>query len=125
MNASSAALRGYAEHATSIQSDRRGEYEVFAKVTHRLRDAATKAKTEFPRYAEALHDNQRLWITLSVDVADPENALPSSLKERILYLTEFTRQHTLKILAENASVMPLLEINVAVMRGLKGEGGPK
>lgn len=122
MNVSQAALRGYADNANSTRSDRRGEYDVFAKVTQRLRDTATKAKTEFPRYAEALADNQRLWIALAVDVVDENNGLPDDLRARILYLSEFTQDYTRRILRERASVMPLLEINVAVMRGLKQEG---
>ncbi|MEO0939520.1 MAG: flagellar biosynthesis regulator FlaF [Pseudomonadota bacterium] len=122
MNASAAAIRGYAENAVSTRSDRRAEYDVFAKVTHRLRDTAQKAKTQFPRFVEALHDNQRLWTALTVDVLSPDNTLPEPLKARVLYLAEFTRQHTQKVLTQHAPVVPLLEINVAVMRGLKTEG---
>ncbi|MEM7519454.1 MAG: flagellar biosynthesis regulator FlaF [Pseudomonadota bacterium] len=124
MNASTMALRGYAENATSIRSDRRGEYEVFAQVTQRLRAAAVSAKTDFPRYVDALHDNRRLWTALAVEVADQKNDLPDDLRARIFYLAEFTIQQTTKVLSEKASVMPLLEINVAVMRGLKANGGP-
>jgi len=107
----------------STRSDRRSEYDVFAKVTRRLREAAQTAKTDFPGYASALHDNQRLWTALSVDVLAPENRLPDNIKARILYLAEFTRVHSQKILNEHAPVLPLLEINVAVMRGLKTERG--
>ncbi|MEM6939031.1 MAG: flagellar biosynthesis regulator FlaF [Pseudomonadota bacterium] len=122
MNASAAAIRGYGANATSTQSDRRGEYETFARVTKRLRDAAMSAKEHYPLYVEALSDNQRLWTALAVDVADKENGLPDSLKARILFLADFTRVHTQDVLTKNASVVPLLEINIAVMRGLKGDG---
>lgn len=122
MNVNAAALRGYAAHAMSTKSDRRGEYETFAKVTKRMRDGAMNAKTRFPQYAEALHDNQRLWNALVVDISDSENPLPDSLKARIFYLADFTRIHTEQVLTAQASVVPLLEINIAIMRGLKGEG---
>ncbi len=122
MNASMAAIRGYGANATSTQSDRRGEYDTFARVTKRLRDAAMTEKTHYPRYVEALSDNQRLWTVLMVDVADDDNDLPEDLRARIAYLADFTRVHTRKILKEKASVVPLLEINIAVMRGLKGDG---
>ena len=122
MNATSLAISGYAENAVTVRNDRRSEYDVFARVTKALRDTATKAKTEFPAHAEALHLNRRLWTALVVDVADPANPIPADLKARIMYLSEFTQQHTRKILREGASVMPLLEINMAVMRGLKSEG---
>ncbi|WP_299684811.1 flagellar biosynthesis regulator FlaF [uncultured Tateyamaria sp.] len=125
MNATTLAMRGYAENAVTTRNERRSEYDVFARVTQGLRDTATKAKANFPAYAEALHLNRRLWTALVVDLADPENPIPSDLKARVLYLSEFTQHHTRKILRDGASVMPLLEINMAVMRGLKSEGPSK
>lgn len=118
----SQALKGYTEHAVSTKSGRRSEYEVIAKVTQQLRDRAMNAKKNYAAYAEALHTNQRLWTALVVDVVDEENPLPDDLKARILYLADFTRHHTRRILREKASVLPLLEINMAVLRGLKQEG---
>lgn len=122
MNATSQAMRGYAENAVSTRSDRRAEYEVIGRVTQQLRDRAVDRKANFPGLAEALHINQKLWTALVVDVADPENPLPNELKARIVYLGEFTSQHTRRVLKEKASVLPLLEINMAILRGLKTEG---
>lgn len=122
MNASTLAMRGYAENAATTRNERRSEYDVFARVTQGLRNTATKAKSDFSSYAEALHLNRRLWTALVVDVADPSNPIPEDLKARVIYLSEFTQLHTRKILRENASVLPLLEVNMAVMRGLKSEG---
>ena len=125
MNAQSTAERGYREHASVTRSTRRTEYEVVAQITHRLREAARRHKSDFPGYVTALDDNRKLWQAFGIDVAHENNALPDEVKARILYLAEFTNEHTRKILRENASVVPLLEINVAVMRGLKNEGGEK
>lgn len=122
MNATSQALRGYAENSISTRSDRRAEYEIVARVTQELRDCAVHKKSKFAAFAQALHTNQRLWTALVVDVADAENPLPKELKARIIYLAEFTNHQTRRILRENASVMPLLEINMAILRGLKKEG---
>lgn len=121
----SQALKGYAEHATSTKSGRRSEYEVIAKVTQQLRDRAIDSKDNFSAFAEALHLNQKLWTALVVDVADAANPLPEELKARVMYLAEFTRHHTSRVLRNKASVLPLLEINMAVLRGLKPEGGTK
>lgn len=98
---------------------------MIARLTHRMRATAVSAKERYPEYAQALHDNRKLWNTLAIDVADKENGLPSQLKAQVFYLAEFTVQHTSKILKDGASVMPLLEINMAVLRGLKSEGGTK
>ncbi|WP_299281316.1 flagellar biosynthesis regulator FlaF [uncultured Tateyamaria sp.] len=122
MNATSQAMRGYAENATSTRSDRRAEYQVIARVTQELRDRAQDSKKNFAGYAEALHRNQRLWTALVVDIADANNPLPHELKARVLYLSEFTSHYTRRILREKVSVLPLLEINMAVLRGLKSEG---
>lgn len=122
MNAISQAKRGYAEHSVSTRSDRRSEYEIVARVTQELRDCAVQSKKNFAAYAEALNMNQRLWTALVVDIADTNNPLPKELKARIIYLAEFTNEHTRRILREKASVMPLLEINMAILRGLKKEG---
>lgn len=90
-----------------------------------MRATAVNAKERYPEYAQALHDNRKLWNTLAVDVADKENALPSQLKAQVFYLAEFTSQHTTKVLKDGASIMPLLEVNMAVLRGLKTEGVSK
>jgi flagellar protein FlaF len=125
VNAFSTAQRGYSTSAATTQTHRRAEYDLIARLTHRLRATAVKAKQSYPEYVQALHDNRKLWNTLAVDVADKDNALPSQLKAQVFYLAEFTNQHTTKILSEGAPIMPLLEINMAILRGLKVEGMAK
>ncbi|MEL6512480.1 MAG: flagellar biosynthesis regulator FlaF [Pseudomonadota bacterium] len=121
MNPQLMARQKYAATSLTVQTGRRSEYDVIAHVTQRLRKTAQNAKTDFAAYAAALNDNRRLWNALAVDVADAENQLPDELRARVFYLAEFTNQYTSKILGQKASVMPLLEINVAIMRGLKSE----
>lgn len=121
MNAIDTAVRGYQQNRSSTQSERRTEYDVVAQITHRLRDTAQKAREDYPGYVAALTDNRRLWQIFAVDVLDKENALPPELKARIFYLAEFTEAHTKKILREKQSVLPLLEVNMAILRGLKSE----
>ena len=99
------------------------EYDLFARVTRRLKFATTGAGGDFPALATALHENRRLWIMLASDVADPGNALPASLRARLFYLNEFIQQHSGKVLAGEASVEVLIDVNTAIMRGLRSEGG--
>ena len=77
---------------------------------------------DFAGLVRALHDNTNMWRTLAADVAEPENALPKALRARLFYLYEFTAQQSPKILNEQASIDVLVDINTAVMRGLRGEG---
>ena len=121
MTAFSAAESGYRQHMRSTQSERRTEYEVVARITHRLREAARNKKKDFPGFVAALEENRKLWQAFAVDVLDKKTPLPAELKARIFYLSEFTDTQTRKILRKKASVLPLLEVNMAVLRGLKTE----
>jgi len=122
VNGLSIAERGYLGSMETTRSERRTEYEVIAQITRQLRDAANRAKTDYPGFVEALQRNRELWKTLAIDVADPDNLLPAALRARIFYLAEFTEEQSRKVLREKASVLPLLEVNMAILRGLKPEG---
>ncbi|MCR8724382.1 flagellar biosynthesis regulator FlaF [Frigidibacter sp. SLM-1] len=115
------ARSGYSAAAQPIRTPRSIEYEAFARITARLRAGVTAGRGGFAALAEALHDNRRLWTLLASDVAEPDNGLSAELRARIFYLAEFTSQHTSKILAGKASAEPLIEINAAIMGGLRSE----
>jgi len=114
------ARTAYATPGTPVRSLRGVEYDVFARVTHRLKSAVER--DDFAGLATALHENLRLWTVLAADVAEPGNALPPTLRARLFYLYEFTEQHSRKVLAKEASAGVLVDINTAIMRGLRGEG---
>ena len=117
MNASSLAHQAYAPTSAPIRSDRSAEYDVIARISFRLKSAIEKK--DFKALLDAMHENRKLWRTFAIDVADPGNQLPTDLRARIFYLAEFTDHHTSKVIAEKVSAVPLLEINTAIMRGLK------
>ncbi len=116
------ARSAYSNSSAPIRTDRGTEYEVFAKITRQLK-AAANAPSNFPALVRALHDNRALWIILATDVADDDNALPANLRAQILYLSEFTTQHSRKVLNKEASVDTLIDINTAIMRGLRNKAG--
>ena len=113
------AQRAYAQTAASTRTPRDTEYEAISKITHRLKAAAARQKSDFGGFVQALHENRRLWTVLASGVTDSDNALPNELRARIFYLAEFTEQHSSQVLGNKASVEPLLEINMAVLRGLR------
>lgn len=122
MNATQRAQSVYgARAAAPIRSPRDTEYAALGRISHRLRDAARNAKTNYPEFVSALHDNRRLWTTLAVDVAQPENGLPQDLRARIFWLAEFTEHETRRILRNQGDVGVLIEINAAVLHGLRGK----
>ena len=70
--------------------------------------------------AEAMHENLQLWMIIYADVIDENNKLPKDLRGQLANLAEFTRQHTLKVLAGEAKIDALIDINQAVTAGLRG-----
>jgi flagellar biosynthesis activator protein FlaF len=115
----------YAQREAPTRSLRSVEYDLLAQVTQRLRSAWTNRATDFPGLVRALADNTQLWSTLASDVALPGNSLPAVLRARLFYLYEFTVQHSRQVMDDKASVEVLADINMAVMRGLRGDGGAK
>ncbi len=139
MNATQLAKNVYDSGTRFVRTPRGIEYEAFARVTSRLKtiatqlarakqhDRETKSKNplqvsgHFAELSHALLDNRKLWTILASDVANRDNGLPKELCASIFSLAEFTRQHTAKVLKSEASVVPLLEINIAIMRGLSNQ----
>jgi flagellar protein FlaF len=115
------ARRAYANAAAPTRTPRNTEYTVLARITHRMRDAADAGPQAFPQLADALHDNRRLWTIFATDVVDVGNGLPEDLRARILYLAQFTLQHTSKVLSRTASPAALIEINASILAGLRAE----
>ena len=122
MNATLQAQTAYGRQASSVRTPRAAEYETVARVTRALKSAAEEDRG-MSFIATAIHDNRRLWTLLAADVADPANPLPQDIRARLVYLAEFTRVHSGKVLRDGAKVDPLIDINMAVMRGLAGDGG--
>jgi flagellar protein FlaF len=113
--------------ARSLKAPRDLEYEVFARVTGRLRRSqGAVGPGAMPERIAALDENRRLWTILAIDLAAPGNALPADLRARLLYLADYSLQTTDRILSGEptaALLDSLIEINTIVMRGLQPTGG--
>jgi flagellar protein FlaF len=120
VNSFAQAQRAYAPTQAPIKTARSTEYEVIARISHRMKRALQQ--DDFPALMEALHENNKLWITLAIDAGNPDNLLPDELRARIVYLADFTRQHSHKVMRKTETALPLLEINAAILKGLKHEG---
>ena len=120
MTSSFLANSAYSSVNSAVRTERGTEHAAFERVTAQLSRAAGP-KASMADRAAALHDNRRLWTLMAASVADADNALPQSLRAQIFYLAEFTFQHSRKALTDGLPIMPLIDINTAVMRGLRGE----
>ncbi len=119
MYESALAEEGYSNPVRSTATPRNIEYQVFARVTGQL-SSAWRDSDDRSKLAQALHDNLNLWTILGTDVAGAGNGLPAELRSKLFYLFEFTRAHTAKVLNGDATAEVLVEINSAIMRGLRG-----
>jgi flagellar protein FlaF len=118
MHASSPARSAYA--AAAVRTERASEYAVFARVTSRLKAVDEADKAAFPLLAQAVADNQLLWGTLAEDLMGDGNRLPPELRANLISLAEFVRRHGMAVLGGRASVAALIDINTAIMKGLRG-----
>ena len=123
MNASQLARQAYAPTTFSLNAGRETEAQILSRITARLKQADVLKEKDYPGFVAALHSNRRLWTLFATDVAGEDNALPPALRAQVFYLAEFTDLHTQRVLREKRSIAPLIEINTAVLRGLKAQAG--
>jgi len=114
----------YSDANRATGTPRSVEYQVFSQTTGQL-NRALRASRPFSELAEALHENLKLWTVIAVDVTRSENALPVPLRSQLAGLAKFIRQHTRMVLRREAEAGVLVEINTAVMRGLRGQLPPE
>ena len=119
MNALDLAKRAYTSPDAPTRTFRGTEYDLFARITHRLKHANTGEAKMSVALVRALHDNRKLWDTLADDVADDANALPFDLRKQIFSMAVFTRQHSSRVMAGTATADVLIDINTAMMKGLR------
>ena len=113
----------YACGLRPIRTARDSEYAVFAQVTGRApRGRRDATRPPFRQLARAVIDNQRLWGTLARGPdARRQRAAGRRCARSLISLAEFVRRHSLAVLGGRASVAPLIDINTAIMKGLRGD----
>ncbi len=121
MNAIERARMAYGTPNAPVRTPRGLEYDAFARITRRLADAISAE--DFHALAGAVHENRRLWNHLALHLADAANRLPEDLRARLFYLAEFTETTSRKALMRQAGCEVLVEINKAVMGGLRSSEG--
>lgn len=121
MNAHALAAATYGNPSNVQKTARTAEYQIIARITSRLQRAHSDRANGFAALAEALTENRRLWTEFAIDLASAENTLPDALKLQLLQLADFTLRHTEAVLRTGASADVLIDINIAIMRGLAGK----
>lgn len=122
MSAHLAAQKAYSTTSNPLATPRGTEYEALGRVTVNINKYMKNISLDFPHLVEALHENRKLWTLLATSVAEMDNRLPQELRAKIFYLAEFTHHQTEKILIGECQPDILIEVNSAVMKGLRSNG---
>lgn len=109
----------YGQANRALGTPRAIEYQLFGEVTAQMQRAVDR--DDFPALAAALARNEALWSTLMTDLAGTENALPEALRAQLVSIGAFVLRHTRLVLARTATAEALVEINLTIMRGLRGQ----
>lgn len=122
MNTNLAAKHGYAKLGAHTRGGKDLEYDVILKVTRDLKQFGDPSTCSYPTYVKALNNNERLWNEVAAQVADDNNALPVEVRAGLFNMAQFVSRTTTALLNNKGDAQSLIEINVAVLRGLKGQG---
>lgn len=120
----SLAFKAYGEVTQRTAGEKDIELALFRQITDTLKQVSEAEDVQPTDWAEAIHRNQQLWTTIAIDLLHPGNALPDELKRSLLYLAEFVRQSSMKIMAGEGEIADLIEVNQSIMNGLSGVVAP-
>jgi flagellar protein FlaF len=120
MDVAAQAAHGYQAVRLHTDSPRQLEARLLAEITAGLVRAQRAGKPGFQDLVAVLHRNRTLWEALVADLALDSNALPIALKAQLIQLGHFVRAFTARILRGEDDVQPLIDVNNAILEGLRG-----
>ncbi len=116
----SLAFKAYGEVKQRTAGEKEIEFALFRQITDALKEVSERDDVQPTDWADAIHRNQQLWTTIAIDLLQPGNGLPDEMKRSLLYLAEFVRQTSMKIMAGDGDIVDLIEVNQTIMNGLGG-----
>jgi flagellar biosynthesis activator protein FlaF len=111
-------IAAYQTRARDSISATEVEYQILGRLTGRM-DRIREGDTG--SLAAVIHDNRQFWQALAIDLADPANELPDSLKARLISLAIWVTNYSSKVLREERPIDALIDVNKSVMTGLLGQ----
>jgi flagellar protein FlaF len=119
MDVAAQAANGYRAVRLHTEPPRSIEAQLFAEITAGLVRAQRAGKPGFQDLVAALHKNRTLWEALLADLAQDSNVLPTPLKAQLIRLGHFVRQFTVGVLKGEGDVQALIDVNNAILEGLR------
>ncbi|MEM1138460.1 MAG: flagellar biosynthesis regulator FlaF [Pseudomonadota bacterium] len=111
-------LQAYQATQKTVESPREAEYRIFGQVTSAL-VRAEENTDDLKARIDAVGDNRKLWSALAMDCATEGNGLPDVLRAQIISLSIWVGKYSTEVMTAKASMEPLIDVNRAVMEGLK------
>lgn len=102
-----------------IRTHRDTEYDAFSRVTSMLRQSLSSQDRTMQ--ISAASKNNELWTILADDLSHENNALPDNTRANLISLAIFSIRHGHAVIAGKATVNALIDINMSIMKGLRGE----
>lgn len=119
MNAQHHAAAGYAQTTRAVGTPRTIEYQLFQRMTAKLSALQDVEEPDIKVLAAAIADNTKLWTALAADLLSDGNGMSPALRGQLISLAEFSRKHGSAVLRRKADLAPLIDVNTAIMRGLR------
>lgn len=104
--------------ANAVRTARDAEYDILSRVTRLLKQSDRTGRSADT--VMAVHKNNQLWTIFASDLADPQNGLADEIKAGLLSLAGFSLRHGHAVLSGSATTDALIDINMSIMKGLRG-----
>lgn len=111
----------YGSAIRQTEDPREIEYRVLARATALLESAS--AEDAGPSLLpSAVHENRMVWTAFAADLAGEGNSLAETARARLISLARWIFAESDRVLRERKSPLALIDVNRAVMAGLRAAG---
>ena len=108
----------YSSVIRGTEDPREIEYRVLARATALL-ESASLPNAGPAALPTAIHENRMVWTAFAADLAAEENGWEVTMKARLLSLARWIFAESDRVIRENKPLQALIDVNRAVMAGLR------
>jgi len=118
-------IAAYRATIRETETPRQIEHRIFSRLTAEL----GRYRGVMDPYAltdemkSAVWENQRFWQAMRADLVVPDNGLPRDVRATLLSIGGWVDAHSAKVLAAQATVDALIDVNENIMKGLASSRG--
>lgn len=121
-------VNAYKRTIRDTESPKDIERRVLSRINARLQELAKDFDVAEPKgrvvtsdVQSAIWDNQTFWMTVKADLTNPQNQLGPDIRASLISLAIWVDKASAKVLANEGSLQPLVDINTNIIAGLAGQ----